>query len=796
MDSIDRLNNMTPYSPTKNITANSGVSNLINQLNKEAPNAFSNQLASRMQETLTGEIIDLKSGEIVVRLNDGTNISAKIYDTTSLSIGQTIRFHLQNSKGVLILEPVIDHSTSSDLVTKALESAHIPVNDKNIEIVNELLKHNMSLDSKSINTIIQQANINKNISVDTLVLMNKHNIPVTEDNATEISKYQNYEHRLIKEISNIATEVPKLLNSLTKSSNVETLVAINNKLVNILTSNKSTYLTNAAMNEANTQANTQANATVVSSINNIEIQSNINASNIASNSHITNAANIVDSNNINNGSTAGINTPTENFTSFSPSQLGTTEPSSYPTTNLPGVTHIKHDFPLLNNSINRLASPSMLSGDVSPSANITYTSTYNANPDVASAYLKPSSAHDLTTILEPYNIPEDILHGIKDGTASLRIVADEIRKAMEIADEIDDYRVSDFHASQRNPGSTVFGTVSPQVAREMGVLDSTSSANTLNTYNNSLEVANQSSNVVNLSLAKDAFEHPVVQNILDKYDVLQRDNSEVASFQNFYNRGQLTSKLRDIPNTAELSDRIWKGNISANDLLVEIKNVLEDSEPRNIVKILSSDQYQAVMKEAILNNWTISPNSLKQKDIVKDTYDNMYKQLNELQSLVSKLPLDKSIAESLTKELAGTKSNINFMNTINNLFSYVQLPLKLRDQNVHSDLYVMTNKKKLQTDKSNLNVLLHLDMEYLGSMDINIGLSGNVVNSKFHVSDEYTHELLSKNMEQLEYALLEKGFLFNSSVDLKEKDVNLVNDFLSSDTPSTSIKRYTFDMRG
>jgi hypothetical protein len=51
-------------------------------------------------------------------------------------------------------------------------------------------------------------------------------------------------------------------------------------------------------------------------------------------------------------------------------------------------------------------------------------------------------------------------------------------------------------------------------------------------------------------------------------------------------------------------------------------------------------------------------------------------------------------------------------------------------------------------------------------------------------------------MEQLEYALLEKGFLFNSSVDLKEKDVNLVNDFLSSDTPSTSIKRYTFDMRG
>ena len=44
--------------------------------------------------------------------------------------------------------------------------------------------------------------------------------------------------------------------------------------------------------------------------------------------------------------------------------------------------------------------------------------------------------------------------------------------------------------------------------------------------------------------------------------------------------------------------------------------------------------------------------------------------------------------------------------------------------------------------------------------------------------------------------MLEKGFILSSSVDLKEKEVNLVNDFLSSDTPTTSIKRYTFDMRG
>ena len=43
--------------------------------------------------------------------------------------------------------------------------------------------------------------------------------------------------------------------------------------------------------------------------------------------------------------------------------------------------------------------------------------------------------------------------------------------------------------------------------------------------------------------------------------------------------------------------------------------------------------------------------------------------------------------------------------------------------------------------------------------------------------------------------LVEKGFILNSNVAIKEKEVNPINDFLEKDTPTTSIKRYTFDMR-
>lgn len=756
MDSIDKVNNMSAYPKTQGISAYNGVNHLVNQLNRDNSNTFNNQLAGKMQKLLTGEIIDLKSNEIIVRLDDGSNISAQIYDTTNLSIGQTIKFHLQDNKGVLILEPLKESLASSgNLVHKALEAAGLPITDKNVSLVTELLKNNMSLDSQSINNIVQQSNYNKDISVETLVLMNKHNIPITEENAIEIGKYRNYEHRLIKEIDNIANDVPKLINEVSKSNDYDTLMNFNSKLVSILTSN---------FNKVN---NNQTNTAIQNSALNNYVAENT-------------------TNNINDGTS-----------------INREAPSVFPANNLPGVADITHTAPLLNDSLARLSSPNMISGDdASNTMPSNVGNVYNSNPEVASAYLKPSSAQELITILEPYNIPDELFHGIKDGTAPLRDVADFINKAIERADELDDYRVSDYYTDQQSPGSVEYGTVSARVSREMGLIDSYANldkANESDSISTQNTVPNQSSNnngYVNLSLAKDAFEHPVIKNILDKYEVLQRDNSEVASFQNFYNRGQLTSKLRDIPNTTELADRIWKGNISANELLVKIEHLLKDADPSDATKVLKSDQYQSVVREAIMNNWTISPNALKQKNVVKDTYDNMYHQLNELQSFVSKLSLDKSVTEHLSKELSGTKSNIKFMNTINNMFSYVQLPLKLREQNVHSDLYVMTNKQKLQQDKSNISVLLHLDMQYLGTMDININLSGNVVNTKFHVTDDYTRELLSKNMDQLEYAMLEKGFILSSSVDLKEKEVNLVNDFLSSDTPTTSIKRYTFDMRG
>ncbi len=809
MESIDKFGKIPSYSSSKGISAYNGINNTINQLNKDNPNSFNNHMSNSKKETLSGEIIDLKSNEISVLLDNGETVRAQIYDNSSLSIGQRIHFRLQDDKGVLVLEPVKSEVVSADsIVTKALEAAGIPASSRNKEIALELLNNNMSLDAQSLNKIIGQANINKAVSPKNLILMNKHNIPVNNSTATEIDKYRNYEHRIIKEIDTISAEFPEILDDIVNNKEPGEILKFNNNLVKILAkpSADKTSISKALSNINNVVKNSNEFTPIaVDKISYEEASSNLLSSSKIINKITTNVDNTLttkkditnvygklndDINNIIIQNIGEIDkTVSTNAVQKNPITFNTFDNK---TLNIKNSNNVNH------NNISNMASNTIDISTLSPvGRNV-------ENPTVASAFLKPSSADDLLTILEPYDIPEDIARGIKDGTALLRDVAVVIEKALEMADEIDDYRVSDyFYADQMN-NPVRYGGITGTGVTEMAYMDDKLGSpdapmvSEIGSQNTIHDVMNRRSgpDVVSLLLAKDAFEHPVIKNILNDYEVLQRDNSEISTFLSHYSRGQLTSTLRDIPGSDALADKIWTGNISANGLLTEINDVLQNADKETVAKLLTSSEYKAVVKEAIINNWTLSPNALRKDDAVSETYERMYHEITELQSLVNgSIDSASATSDKVIKEFNGMKSNVDFMNTLNNMFSYVQLPLKMRDKTIHSDLYVLTNKQNLKKNKDNISVLLHLDMNYLGTLDVNITLSSNVVTSRFYVTDDFTRELLDKNMEQLEYAMLEKGFILNSNVSLKEKDINPINDFLEKDTPATSIKRYTFDMR-
>ena len=254
------------------------------------------------------------------------------------------------------------------------------------------------------------------------------------------------------------------------------------------------------------------------------------------------------------------------------------------------------------------------------------------------------------------------------------------------------------------------------------------------------------------------------------------------------------SLLSDLPLPEELTTSLQEGTLTTRDFLTAVRQTLPRMSSEQAAGLLSSPAFQRLVKDQFLSNWTLSPEKLKQKGAVEELYQQISSQVDKL-SHFSQDVFGKNLFENLQQQTTQTSQNLNFMKLLNDTYQYVQLPVKLQQQNAHGDLYVMTRKESLRRHPDSLKALLHLDMDHLGSLDIHIIRENTSITTKFFVDEKDTLQLLEKNINLLQDALNEQGFSFSSEFSMKEKDFNLVNDFMNAEAPVGTIARYNFDLR-
>lgn len=243
----------------------------------------------------------------------------------------------------------------------------------------------------------------------------------------------------------------------------------------------------------------------------------------------------------------------------------------------------------------------------------------------------------------------------------------------------------------------------------------------------------------------------------------------------------------------EITRAVKSGTLTENELLHHIKLLIDTGKMKNedVIKLFSSKEYQVILKEGIKSEWLLPP-----EDVAKDTVEKLYKKLvsqnNELQQVFSNMNRDGTV---LTEHSGNLKSNVDFMNQLNQILTYIQIPLKLKNQVVHSELFVYTNKKNLKKKGGNLSVLLHLDMEHLGSTDVYLNLTGKNINIKFYFEDEDSVRITKDNMEGLNTRIEQLGYNCMASVEGRKTKENTMEEFLGIGNPESNIKRYTFDVR-
>lgn len=237
------------------------------------------------------------------------------------------------------------------------------------------------------------------------------------------------------------------------------------------------------------------------------------------------------------------------------------------------------------------------------------------------------------------------------------------------------------------------------------------------------------------------------------------------------------------------------GNLSTGAFLKELHQALDEImglTGGSAKKLFSGKEYQKVLEYEVKQQWTLKPEEIK-GDAVKHLYEKMENQMQKMQELVQESGQSNT---SLAKAVSNLQGNIEFMNQINNAYHYVQIPLRMSNQNAHGDLFVYTNKSGGDRPDGELSAFLHLDMDNLGATDVSVRMKDRKVHTNFYLEDEKSYDLIEEHMAELMQRLQEKGYSCTVQVENQFRKKNLVEDFMQQEHPSAGIlHRYSFDMR-
>ena len=226
---------------------------------------------------------------------------------------------------------------------------------------------------------------------------------------------------------------------------------------------------------------------------------------------------------------------------------------------------------------------------------------------------------------------------------------------------------------------------------------------------------------------------------------------------------EVTKQLQGLPEEQavdKMHSLIKQGNLDVTtlkEILFLEQGIGAKLSPESKDKLYRLEGFRELLKDTLQKEWSLAPEELTEDGKIKEFYQKLMQQSEKLSQL-----MEQTAAHNQTNSgnaLQNIRENVEFMNQMNQMFQYVQLPLKLSDSQAQGELYVYTNKRNLAKKDGLLTAILHLDMEHLGNMDINISLNMDTeqVMNKFYLEEDSV-ALLEEHIEELTERLVKKGY--------------------------------------
>lgn len=264
-------------------------------------------------------------------------------------------------------------------------------------------------------------------------------------------------------------------------------------------------------------------------------------------------------------------------------------------------------------------------------------------------------------------------------------------------------------------------------------------------------------------------------------------------------RNQLAGMLEGMGFSEEQLRQIQTGNISVRELLGDIGRLIDKGgvgERTDILQLLGSREFSQILNKEIMAQWLIKPEQVAKKEDVEAFYGRLREQTARLTEALSQTAKDTPLSKSLT----AMQNNIDFMNQVNQMYNYIQLPLKMSGGDAHGDLYVYTNRKSAAREDGSVSALLHLDMEHLGTMDIYVLMKDKNVSTKFYLANETVIDFIAEHIHTLNERLEKRGYSVQAEMLKLDKtedgSTNVMKTLEAKEGDGSSLlAQYSFDVR-
>lgn len=189
-------------------------------------------------------------------------------------------------------------------------------------------------------------------------------------------------------------------------------------------------------------------------------------------------------------------------------------------------------------------------------------------------------------------------------------------------------------------------------------------------------------------------------------------------------------------------------------------------EAESLQRLFSGKVWKNLLESTVKTQWSLTPETLPKEGEVGKVHEKIIKSLHTLNETLQQSGAQNT---ALQESITNLSENIDFMNQLNQMYTYVQLPLKMQNGEKNGELYVFTNKRSLAEKDGEVSALLHLTMEHLGPLDVYVKMNQGKVSTEFTVEKEETLLFLEKNMSILTDRLQKRGYDISCKMKVKDE---------------------------